>query len=65
MGKTRGADVTTWRKSTYSNGDQGNCVEVRDDLPGIVPIRDSKDPSIGHLTITTAAWTALTSAIRS
>ncbi|MGW9207086.1 DUF397 domain-containing protein [Embleya sp. NPDC055664] len=65
MRKTRGADVTTWRKSTYSNGDQGNCVEVRDDLPGIVPIRDSKAPSIGHLTITTAAWTALTSTIRS
>ncbi|MFF7249076.1 DUF397 domain-containing protein [Embleya sp. NPDC008237] len=61
---TEDADVTTWRKSSYSNGDQGNCVEVRDDLPGLVPIRDSKDPSIGHLTIGAASWTALTNALR-
>ncbi|MFI6980356.1 DUF397 domain-containing protein [Embleya sp. NPDC050154] len=59
------ADVSLWRKSTYSNGDQGDCVEVRDDLPGLVPIRDSKDPSIGHLTIDAASWTALTNALRS
>ncbi|MEU0935913.1 DUF397 domain-containing protein [Embleya sp. NPDC005971] len=60
----RGANVTTWRKSTYSNADQGECVEVRSDLSGIVPIRDSKDPSIGHLTIGAASWTALTDALR-
>ncbi|MFE2201669.1 DUF397 domain-containing protein [Streptomyces amritsarensis] len=38
------ADVNqvTWRKSSYSNGDGGSCVEVSDDLPGIVPVRDSK-----------------------
>ncbi|WP_424643325.1 DUF397 domain-containing protein [Embleya sp. AB8] len=65
MQGTRDANATTWRKSTYSNSDGGNCVEVRDDLPGIVPIRDSKDPSIGHLTIDATAWTALTDAIRS
>ncbi|MFE2865692.1 DUF397 domain-containing protein [Embleya sp. NPDC059259] len=64
MRETRGANITTWRKSTHSNGDGGNCVEVRDDLPGIVPIRDSKDPSIGHLTIGAASWTALTDALR-
>ncbi|WP_406294759.1 DUF397 domain-containing protein [Embleya sp. NBC_00888] len=58
------ADVSLWRKSTYSNGDQGNCVEVRDDLPGLVPIRDSKDPSIGQLLIGATPWTALTNALR-
>jgi Domain of unknown function (DUF397) len=31
-----------WRKSTYSNGQGGNCVEVCLDQPGIVGIRDSK-----------------------
>ncbi|MFI1382734.1 DUF397 domain-containing protein [Embleya sp. NPDC020886] len=64
MQGTRDASITTWRKSTYSNGDQGDCVEVRDDLPGVVPIRDSKDPSIGYLTIGAASWTALTDALR-
>ncbi|MFI6584344.1 DUF397 domain-containing protein [Embleya sp. NPDC050493] len=64
MQGTRDANAATWRKSTYSNSDGGNCVEVRDDLPGLVPIRDSKDPSIGHLTIGAASWTALTDALR-
>ncbi|MGW0863060.1 DUF397 domain-containing protein [Streptomyces sp. NPDC002611] len=31
-----------WRKSSYSNGDGGNCVEVADGIPHTVPIRDSK-----------------------
>ncbi|MEU0933302.1 MULTISPECIES: DUF397 domain-containing protein [unclassified Embleya] len=52
-----------WRKSTHS-GAQGDCVEVRDDLPGFVPVRDSKDPSVGHLTITSAAWKAFAHALR-
>ncbi|MFG1917218.1 DUF397 domain-containing protein [Micromonospora sp. NPDC048898] len=31
-----------WRKSTRS-GNQGNCVEVADNLPGVVGVRDSKN----------------------
>ncbi|MYU14471.1 DUF397 domain-containing protein, partial [Streptomyces sp. SID8361] len=32
-------DLSTaaWRKSSYSNGDGGECVEVADNLPGVVP----------------------------
>ncbi|MGC0415302.1 DUF397 domain-containing protein [Embleya sp. AB8] len=52
-----------WRKSTYS-GAQGDCVEVADAFRGIVPVRDSKDPSVGHLMIGAAAWTTLTAALR-
>lgn len=33
-----------WRKSSYSNQDGGNCVEVADGFAGVVPVRDSKDP---------------------
>ncbi|WKU07842.1 DUF397 domain-containing protein [Micromonospora sp. HUAS LYJ1] len=33
-----------WRKSTRSNGGGGACVEVADDLSGVVMVRDSKDP---------------------
>jgi uncharacterized protein DUF397 len=35
-----------WRSSTYSGGNN-ECVEVADDIPGIVPVRDSKQPSTG------------------
>jgi hypothetical protein len=46
-----------WRKSTYSNG-QGQCVEVADGYPALVPVRDSKDPSGPALIFTATAWQA-------
>ncbi|WP_251091484.1 DUF397 domain-containing protein [Streptomyces sp. Caat 7-52] len=30
------------RRSTQRNGDGGNCVEVADGAPGVVPVRDSE-----------------------
>lgn len=45
-----------WRKSTRSNGNGGACVEVADNLPGRVLIRDSKDRDGGTLRFTPAAW---------
>ena len=35
--------LAVWRKSSYSNGSGGACVEVARNLPGIVAVRDSKD----------------------
>ncbi|MEU1396965.1 DUF397 domain-containing protein [Micromonospora zamorensis] len=46
----------SWRKSTRSAGNGGECVEVADNLPGIVAVRDSKDPHGPALTFTSAAW---------
>lgn len=46
-----------WRKSTRS-GNSGNCVEVADNLPGPVGVRDSKDRQGAVLTFEPAAWTA-------
>ncbi|MFB7943695.1 DUF397 domain-containing protein, partial [Kitasatospora phosalacinea] len=46
----------TWRKSSYSDGNGGECVEVDDANPGTV--RDSKDPHGPRLTFTTHAWQA-------
>ncbi|MEU8338719.1 DUF397 domain-containing protein [Micromonospora tulbaghiae] len=47
--------AVTWRKSTRSNG-SGNCVEVADNLPGVVGLRDSKDPTGPTLSFTPTAW---------
>ncbi|WP_328866735.1 DUF397 domain-containing protein [Streptomyces sp. NBC_00304] len=48
--------AATWRKSTYSNGDGGNCLEVADGHPGLVPVRDSKRPDGPGLIVHAAAW---------
>ncbi|MFF2185272.1 DUF397 domain-containing protein [Streptomyces sp. NPDC058155] len=47
-----------WRKSSYSNSDGGNCVEVAPGHPGIVPVRDSKTPTGPVLLLTPTAWAA-------
>lgn len=47
-----------WRKSTYSNGEGGDCVEVADGFPGVVPVRDSKDPDGPALVFSAEAWSA-------
>jgi len=47
-----------WRKSTRSNGASGNCVEVADNLPRIVGVRDSKDPTGPALVFAPQAWRA-------
>ncbi|WP_433130306.1 DUF397 domain-containing protein [Micromonospora sp. CA-240977] len=47
-----------WRKSTRSGSNGGECVEVADNLPGIVAVRDSKDPHGPALTFTPTAWAA-------
>jgi hypothetical protein len=47
-----------WRKSTRSGGNGGNCVEVADNLPAVVAVRDSKDPDGPKLTFTRDTWTA-------
>ncbi|KAA2258041.1 DUF397 domain-containing protein [Solihabitans fulvus] len=37
-------NTTTWRKSSRSGQGANNCVEVAH-LPGVVAVRDSKNPS--------------------
>ncbi|MGC4760041.1 DUF397 domain-containing protein [Micromonospora trifolii] len=45
-----------WRKSTKSGNNGGSCVEVADNLPGIVLVRDTKDRDGGTLTFQPGAW---------
>ncbi|MET7705275.1 DUF397 domain-containing protein [Micromonospora zamorensis] len=53
-----------WRKSTRSGGSGGDCVEVADNLPGVVGVRDSKDPIGPALAFAPAAWTAFVAGIK-
>jgi hypothetical protein len=59
-------DVTKaqWRKSSYSNGNGGACVEVAQNLPGAVAVRDSKDPDGPKLAFAPAEWLAFTAGVR-
>jgi hypothetical protein len=53
-----------WRKSSYSGGQGGECVEVAS-APGLIAIRDTKDQGAGPvLRITAEAWKTFTNDIR-
>lgn len=52
-----------WRKSSRSNNG-GECVEVADNLPDIVGLRDSKDPTGPVLTLSPSAWVAFLVALK-
>lgn len=56
--------LTTWRKSSYSGGDNGSCVEVAQVLSGSVPVRDSKDPQGPALLFPAAEWAAFVRAVK-
>ncbi|MGW5335325.1 DUF397 domain-containing protein [Streptomyces bauhiniae] len=49
---------TTWRKSTYSDGSGGDCLEVNDTHPAHIPVRDSKAPHGPTLAFRPEAWAA-------
>lgn len=50
--------TTKWRRSSYSNAAGGDCIEVADGVPGIVPVRDSKCHNGPTLLIAAASWAA-------
>ncbi|MET8119696.1 DUF397 domain-containing protein [Micromonospora sp. NPDC005189] len=45
-----------WKKSTRSGTSGGDCVEVADNLPGVIAVRDSKDPSGPVLAFEPTTW---------
>jgi hypothetical protein len=63
---SRGVDLSraVWRKSSYSGSNGGQCVEVARNLPGVVAVRDSKDPDGPSLVCTAAAWRAFIDGVR-
>ncbi len=53
-----------WRKASYSGDNGGNCVEVARNLPGVVAVRDSKDPHGPAVVFTLADWKAFTAVLK-
>ncbi|WP_079110684.1 DUF397 domain-containing protein [Streptomyces roseifaciens] len=53
------SNTMQWRKSSYSDGGGGDCVEVGrrpDRAP--VHIRDSKNPTGGAVTVNNTTWSS-------
>ncbi|MEV6208925.1 DUF397 domain-containing protein [Kitasatospora sp. NPDC051914] len=65
MSNTPDLSAAIWRKSSFSGGTGGDCVEVAGGLDGVVPVRDSKDPSGPALVFSTEAWRAFLDGVRS
>jgi hypothetical protein len=51
-----------WRKSTYSSGNGGDCVEIASD--DMVMVRDTTNRDGGTLGFSTAAWEQFLGTIR-
>jgi hypothetical protein len=56
-------DDFTWRKSSYSEASDNDCVEVRVDGAAVL-IRDSKNPAGPVLRVSAEAWSTFVDAVR-
>ncbi|WEH33985.1 DUF397 domain-containing protein [Streptomyces sp. AM 4-1-1] len=56
--------AAAWRRSSYSDGGLNNCVEVADNFPGLIPVRDSKAPAGPALMVRADAWAAFIEGVR-
>ncbi|MFC9748264.1 DUF397 domain-containing protein [Streptomyces niveus] len=54
---------TGWRKSSYSGGGNGECLEVADGHP-VVPVRDSKFAHGPALVFPSTGWSSFVAAVK-
>ncbi|WP_017595748.1 DUF397 domain-containing protein [Nocardiopsis potens] len=64
MTSTRSIPNALFRKSSYSQPQGGNCVEVAE-TPAVCAVRDSLRPDAGHLGFPAAEWAAFVRGVRS
>ncbi|PAZ15332.1 DUF397 domain-containing protein [Streptomyces sp. SA15] len=57
------SEYTGWYKSSYSGGDQGDCLEVARGHAD-VPVRDSKAPTGPALVFSGGGWTSFVTAVK-
>ncbi|MFF0521837.1 DUF397 domain-containing protein [Actinomadura nitritigenes] len=55
--------TATWRKSSHSGGTGGECVELAS-APGIIAVRDSKDPDGPKLVVGREQFATLMAALK-
>jgi hypothetical protein len=55
--------AVTWRKSTYSGGNGGNCVEAGHSA-GLVLVRDTKDRAGAVLAVSADTWRRFAASIK-
>lgn len=57
-----------WKKSEYSTGGNGNCVEVRgdgsDENLKAIEVRDTQNRGLGAIAVTPAAFTGIVSLLK-
>lgn len=53
-----------WHKSSFSNGNGGNCVEVATLPDGGYAVRNSRDPGGAMLTFTVDEWMAYVAGVK-
>jgi len=53
-----------WRKSSYSDGGNAQCVEYLPLITGEVAIRDSKAPSHGAFVFPVPTWLTFVNAVK-
>ena len=53
-----------WHKSNRSGSNGGDCVEVADNLPDVVAVRDSKDPDGPALIFGRDTWAQFITALK-
>lgn len=53
-----------WRKSSYSTENGEECLEVADNIPSTIPVRDSKHPHGPRLFVPAPSWTEFIAAVQ-
>jgi hypothetical protein len=53
-----------WRKSSFSGSNGGGCVAVAANLPGLVGVRDSKNPAGAVLSVCPQDWRTFAAAVK-
>jgi len=53
-----------WRKSSFSQGDSSDCVEVASNVPHVIAVRDSKDPQGGAHVIKPTSWQSFVASVK-
>lgn len=58
-----GNRAVTWRKSSYSGNNGGDCIEVGA-TARLIAVRDSKDPEGHRLAFAREAWEAFAATVK-